>query len=106
VSGARQLPALADVIVLWALVPSIRRGLVFARRHHRREAALVLVPAAITACMLALLIANFATVVRERMQVVVLLVPFMAAGIWMRANERASRENRPARRDPAGVPAA
>ena len=55
-----------------------------ARRRHQRGAFILLVPAAITACMLALLVANFGTVVRERMQVLVLLIPFISLGLALR----------------------
>jgi hypothetical protein len=90
IHSSRQVPALVDVVVLWALVPSLWRGLARARRTHRRAAAVLLVPAAITACMLALLTANFGTVVRERMQVIVLILPFVCAGLAVRASERAA----------------
>jgi hypothetical protein len=91
VNSVRQLPALLDVAVLWALVPSIRRGLARSRRLHKQAAFVLLVPAAITACMLALLVGNFGTVVRERMQVVVLLVPFISLGLAVRAGPRLSK---------------
>ncbi|MBV8159831.1 MAG: hypothetical protein JO265_02805 [Acidimicrobiia bacterium] len=88
VRGLRQIPALVDVIVMWALVPSIRRGVAACRRRHLRAVFVLVIPAVIAACMLALLIANFGTVVRERTQVVVLLIPIVSFGLALRAEER------------------
>jgi 4-amino-4-deoxy-L-arabinose transferase-like glycosyltransferase len=87
VHTVRQLPALLDVAVLWCLAPSLWRGVRESRRRRQRAAFVLLIPAAITACMLALLVANFGTVVRERTQVLVLLVPFISLGLAMRAGE-------------------
>jgi 4-amino-4-deoxy-L-arabinose transferase-like glycosyltransferase len=84
VHSLRQLPALLDVAVLWVLLPSLRRGIAESRRRRQRAAFVLLIPAAITACMLALLVANFGTVVRERTQVLVLLVPFISLGLAVR----------------------
>ena len=85
VHSVRQLPALLDVAVLWFLAPSLWRGLAESRRRRQRAAFVLLIPAAITTCMLALLVANFGTVVRERTQVLVLLVPFISLGWAMRS---------------------
>jgi hypothetical protein len=95
VRGIRQIPALLDVAVLWALVPSLRRGFADARRRRRRSAFVLLIPAAIAACMLALLVANFGTVVRERMQVLVLLIPFISLGLALRNSSRPAPQARP-----------
>jgi hypothetical protein len=84
VHSLRQLPALLDVAVLWCLAPSLWRGLRESRRRRQRGAFVLLIPAAITACMLALLVANFGTVVRERTQVLVLLIPFISLGLALR----------------------
>ena len=61
------------------------------RRRHNRRVFILLIPALITASMLSLLIGNFGTVVRERMQVVVLLVPIVSMGLALRAANRRER---------------
>jgi hypothetical protein len=88
VGGVRQLPALLDAAVLWALLPSLWRGFVGRRRRKMRAAYMLLIPAAILMAMLSLLVANFGTVVRERMQVIVFLVPLIALGLAGRKEAR------------------
>jgi hypothetical protein len=88
VKSIRQLPALLDVLALWLLLPSLWRGIAESRRRQERRSFIALIPAAITACMLALLVANFGTVVRERMQVLVLLIPFISLGLTLRGVPR------------------
>jgi hypothetical membrane protein len=77
------------------LAPSLWRGLAESRRRRQRAAFVLLIPAAITACMLALLVANFGTVVRERMQVLVLLVPFISLGLAMRSSAASGADRAP-----------
>ena len=88
--SARQLLVLPDVIIWWALIPSLIRGLMVGKRRIGRRAAVLLFPAAMVACALALLIGNYGTVVRERLQVEVVLVPFIAAGLAEAARRRAA----------------
>jgi hypothetical protein len=84
VSGLRQLPALADVAVWWCLLPSLWRGSRAARRVLGRRWLILVLPAATTSVLLALALGNFGTIVRERMQIVVLLVPLIAFGLAQR----------------------
>jgi hypothetical protein len=51
-----------------------------------------LLPAIIISVELALVIGNFGTIVRERTQVVILLLPFIALGLAVRAAERSEAE--------------
>ncbi len=104
IRSTRQLPALLDVIALWVLLPSLWRGLAESRRRQERRAFNAIVPAIIAACMLALLTANFGTVVRERLQVLVLLVPFISLGLTLRPSVAAdhSEHHRRARLAHAG----
>lgn len=81
VRGVRQLPALIDVGVVWALLPSLRRGLRTAHRRHPRVISFLLPPAAFLTVVLSLLVANYGTVVRSRLQVFLLLVPLIAVGL-------------------------
>jgi hypothetical protein len=82
--NARQLIALPDVLVWWFLLPSLVRGVRTGARRIGRRVIVLLVPAFMTTLMLSLLIGNFGTVLRERVQLVVLLVPFIALGLALR----------------------
>lgn len=83
--SARQLVALPDVLVWWYLLPSLVRGIRSGRTMGGRRILVLVVPALMAGLMLALLIGNFGTVIRERVQVTVLLVPFIALGLAVRA---------------------
>lgn len=83
-AGARQLVALPDVLVWWLLLPSLGRGMRAAVRRAGRAVLVPLLPAVMTTVLLSLVVANFGTVVRERSQVVVLLLPFIALGLSLR----------------------
>ncbi len=81
---ARQLIVLPEVLAWWLLFPSLVRGLRRGWSLMGRRVLILLLPAATTSCLLALAIGNFGTVVRERMQIVVLLIPFIAVGLATR----------------------
>ncbi|MGI9120306.1 MAG: hypothetical protein ACR2G7_09350 [Acidimicrobiales bacterium] len=83
--SARQLVALPDVLVWWYLLPSLVRGIRSGRIMGGRRILVLVVPALMAGLMLSLLIGNFGTVIRERVQVTVLLVPFIALGLAVRA---------------------
>ena len=81
--------AIPDVLTWWALLPSLWRGLLRAwRRTRRRGLFLMVVPAAGASMVLALLVANYGTVVRSRLQVFLLLVPLIALGLEQRRSTR------------------
>jgi hypothetical protein len=84
ISGLRHLPGLVDALVIWMLIPSIWRGLREAWSLIGRRMLISILPALLTTVLMALTIANFGTVVRERMQVVILVVPFIALGLAAR----------------------
>jgi len=88
IRGVRQLPALPDVIVWWYLLPMLWRGCQVARREGERRAYVLLLPALGVASVLGLILANYGILVRERTQVVVLLLPLIAWGLADRARER------------------
>jgi hypothetical protein len=89
VGGGRQLAGLIDAVAIWYLVPSFGRGLrVFWRTGARRMFVLVL-PAVILTAMLSLVIGNFGTVIRERLQILILLLPIVATGWVARPGARA-----------------
>jgi hypothetical protein len=81
VNSSRQVLGFLEVLVLWALIPSFVRGLRSGWRIAGRRTAVLLLPALLLTVMLALLIGNFGTVTRERIQVVILLLPFVALGL-------------------------
>lgn len=85
---ARQLIVLPEVVAWWLLLPSLARGLRRGWSLMGRGVLILVLPAATTSFLLALALGNFGTVVRERMQVVVLLIPFVALGLAERARLR------------------
>jgi len=93
VHGLRQLPALVDVLCVWALLPSAVRGLSAARRLVGRRMLVFLLPFGGLAVTLALFLGNFGTIVRERLQVTVVLVPFIALGLARRHGVEALGES-------------
>ncbi|HEX8769725.1 MAG TPA: hypothetical protein VF711_03030 [Acidimicrobiales bacterium] len=83
-SGVRQLPALADVAVWWCLLPSLWRARNAGRRGERRRLLVLVAPAVAMTIVLSLTISNFGTVVRERTQVIVMVLPLIAFGLAQR----------------------
>ena len=79
--GVRQLMALPDVFIWWSLLPSLWRGLRHGVRLQRRRSLLLILPAGILAAALSLFVGNFGTAVRERLQVLIVLLPFIALGL-------------------------
>ena len=96
IRSARQLPVLPDVVVWWLLFPSLVRGLRGARRVSGRAALVVALPAVTAAALLALTVGNFGTVVRERGQVTILLLPLIALGLSLRGRARPAADGEPA----------
>ena len=90
IRGGRQLFSIPDVLVWWALLPSLWRGIREAKRRRGREIVVYVLPALALTIVLALIIANFGTAVRERMQVVVILVPLIGLGWSVRHPGRAA----------------
>ena len=79
--NTRQMIAFPDALAWWVLVPSLGRGAALAIRRHGRRTLVLLLPAGAATVWLSLLIAEYGTVVRSRLQVMVLLVPFIALGL-------------------------
>ena len=84
IRSLRQLPILPDMLVWWFLFPSLWRGQREGRRTSGRSILVVVLPAVTTACLLALAVGNFGTAVRERSQVIIILVPVIALGLSQR----------------------
>jgi hypothetical protein len=81
VRGVRQVPALVDALVWWLLLRYLWRGWFVTKRHKGRSAFVVLLPAVLLIVFLGLIAANFGLIVRERQQVVVIVIPLIAAGL-------------------------
>ena len=86
--SARELVALPDVLATWILLPTLWRGFRTTFQRVGRAVFILLLPAVMTTALLSLTVGNFGTVVRERSQVVIILVPFLAVGLAGRANRR------------------
>jgi len=84
IRGIRQMLVVPDMLVWWGLLPSLWRGLKAAGRRRGRQILVLLMPALTTSVLLALAIGNFGTLVRERTQVFMLLVPFICLGLSLR----------------------
>lgn len=91
VGNVRQLGGALEAMSLWIFMPSLLRGLKRARRVAARRWYVLVGPAVMLTVSLSLLIGNFGTVVRERVQVTVLLIPIAAYGWTLR--KRSPRSN-------------
>jgi hypothetical protein len=92
IGGGRQLPIIPDMLVWWALLPSLWRGVRGSATQHSRKALVLVMPALSTSVLLALAIGNFGTLLRERTQVFILLLPFFCLGLSMRKDRRSAAD--------------
>jgi len=88
--GARQLVVIPDITAWWVLLLGLWWGQRAARRRGRSWLVLV-APAAATAAVLALVLGNYGILVRERVQILVLLAPVMAVGFEQRQRARSAQ---------------
>ena len=95
IRGVRQLPIIPDMLIWWGLLPSLWRGAKEGRRLIGRRMLVLVLPALTTACLLSLAIGNFGTLVRERMQLVVLLIPLIAYGLSLRRPKGVEEKTEP-----------
>jgi hypothetical protein len=102
IRGFRQVAALPDLLVWWFLLPSLWTGLRIGARRIRRQILVFVLPALFVSAGLSLIIANFGTTIRERMQVVIMLVPVIAFGFAQRRGRSWFRRgaSHPANPDP------
>ena len=86
IRNLKQLLGLVDAIILWSLVPAFVRGLRRGAGYAGRRIALLIAPATGITIVLSLLIGNIGTIVRERLQVLVFLLPLVALG-WVKMED-------------------
>jgi hypothetical protein len=84
VGGFRQLLGWLEALTILGLTPAIWRGWRSSRRQIGRLGLILVVPATALAVSLSLLIGNYGTVVRERLQVLLFVVPLAALGLSQR----------------------
>jgi len=89
--GLARALGLLEVLTLWCLLPSLVRGLGRGRRLIGRRAGILLVPAVALTVALTLLLGSSGPLVPERLQVLVLLLPFIAVGRVRAAHRRPKR---------------
>jgi hypothetical protein len=85
----RELPFAPDMLVWWLLLPSLWRGYWQSKKLIGGRRLVLALPALGTILMLSLVLGNFGTVVRERLQTFIIVVPFIAVGLAMRQARRA-----------------
>jgi hypothetical protein len=102
VRNARQLGGAVEAMTLWFLWPSLWRGWRASRRVIGLQWTALVAPALFVAVALSLLIGNYGTVVRERLQVTIFLVPFAAYGWTLRKKPTATRWTAPVKALPRG----
>ncbi|MBA3286432.1 MAG: glycosyltransferase family 39 protein [Acidimicrobiia bacterium] len=91
----RQLGGVVDALTLWFLLPSLWRGWARAGRVVGRRRIALVAPALFVAVGLSLLLGNSGTVVRERLQVTIFLLPLAAYG-WTQRKQPATEPRPPA----------
>ncbi len=95
IRSARQLPFVPDMLAWWLLLPSLWRGYVASERIIGRRRLILILPAVAVILFMSLALGNFGIVVRERLQVVVLIVPFIALGLAERRSRREEQDPEP-----------
>jgi hypothetical protein len=97
VRNGRQLGGAVEALTLWFLWPSLWRGWRAAKRVVGFQWTALVAPALFIAVALSLLIGNYGTVVRERLQVTIFLIPLAAHGWTLRKDPGAARWTAPVR---------
>ena len=94
-SGGRQLAILPDLVAWWLLLPLLVRGVRWGWALRGRRLRVIASPASAAGTMLALAVGDFGTLVRERMQIFILLIPFIALGLSYKREPRQQNETSP-----------
>jgi hypothetical protein len=93
-TNPRHAAGVVEALTLWLLLPSLVRGWVRAGATSGRRRLVLGVPALALTLALSLFIGNYGTVVRERLQVTVLLLPIVAFGWTLRPRAAVSMSPR------------
>ncbi|MEY2459616.1 MAG: hypothetical protein QOG30_1446, partial [Acidimicrobiaceae bacterium] len=99
--NARQAGGALDAVLLWCFLPSLWRGWRASRSRIGSTCYVLALPALLLTLALSLLLGNYGAIVRERLQITVLLVPLVALGWTLRtrrlrpANLRRGASNEP-----------
>lgn len=97
VGGVRQLPGFVDAFLWLLLLPLYVRGFIEGYKKRGRIVFALAIPAGALAILLALAIGNYGLLLRERAQVMVLVIPFMALGLSLRASSKKRIDRRGSR---------
>lgn len=84
ISGARQLMALPEVVLVVLLLPSLVRGMKYSWRYHRQAALPLMVFAFGLLAVYGSATTNMGAMYRWRMQAMPFLVMFMVVGVYVR----------------------
>lgn len=101
VRNVRQAITIPEVLLWWATIPYVVRGIGYSFRHRLRQTSTILVFSAALMVFYALFEGNLGTAYRQRAQILIFFLIFGAVGWTLRLEEKAEREARRARR--AGV---
>jgi 4-amino-4-deoxy-L-arabinose transferase-like glycosyltransferase len=80
IDSLRQIWAIPDALCWWILIPSLIRGIRNAIKVERYFSILSVLSGVFILFPIALIIGNFGTAVRERMQIIIILIPLIAFG--------------------------
>lgn len=84
IHSIRELPAIPDTVTWWILIAFGFRGLSYLHKNHKGILPVLITPAILLALGLSLIIANYGTAVRERMQVIIFFLPILSIGIGLK----------------------
>lgn len=90
--SARQLPVILDTVACLWIARFTWAGIRSGWRYRGRRLLVLLVPAGALACTLSVVMGNFGTVVRERPQATIFLIPLTALGLAENRRRRAGEE--------------
>ena len=96
-NNVRQVGLILEAAALWILLPSLLQGYRQAKIDIGRRRFMLVIPAMMIAVALSLLIGNFGTIVRERLQVEIFLIPLAAYGWHLRREQRVAAAAPPTR---------
>ncbi len=104
IRNVRQLFGWLEALTVLGMAPWAWHGWRLARRQLGRKRLVFVLPAASLAISLTLLIGNYGTVVRERLQVLVFVIPLAAVGLSTRQARRRGEVHPLGAAEPALLP--